>query len=114
MNSKRKRAINGFLNRRVDIERPVQVSDGGGGFTETWQIFATVWAGFEVLRGSESFSDLRVQGTSNHRITVRYTKGVEPKMRVVFNHRIFNIRAVINIDEANEILELMCEEGVAV
>lgn len=113
MNRRRKEALAGKLNKRVDIERAVQTSDGGGGFTESWEIFKSVWAHVQPLRGREDFDDFRIHGKVNYRITIRYTQGVEPKMRVNLGGRIFNIRAVMNIDEADEVLELMAEEGVA-
>jgi SPP1 family predicted phage head-tail adaptor len=113
MNKKRKESLAGRLTKRVDIEKPVRTSDGGGGFTESWQLVATVWAGLEPLRGSEDYSDLRLIGKTNYRITIRHRDGIEPRMRVNFNNRTFNIRAVLNLDEANEILELIAEEGVA-
>jgi SPP1 family predicted phage head-tail adaptor len=34
-------------------------------------------------------------------------------MRLIFDTRIFNIRAVIDVQEQGRFLDLMCEEGVA-
>ena len=43
---------------------------------------------------------------------MRYRSGVTPAMRLVFDERIFNIRTIHNIDEKNDMLELLVEEGV--
>ncbi len=42
-----------------------------------------------------------------------YRAGVAPKQRLLFGARTLNIRAVVNPDERNRWLELLCEEGVA-
>lgn len=46
--------------------------------------------------------------------TIRYTNGITSKMRIKFGTRLFNIRAVVNIDEKNELLELTAEEFVSI
>ena len=113
MNKRQKEILAARLNKRVDIEKSVQIADGGGGFTESWQIFATVWASIEPLRGREDYDNSRIHGRTNYRIVIRYMPGIETKMRVNLKGRVFNINAVMNIDEANEMLELLAEEGVS-
>lgn len=113
MPNRKKEILSARLNKRVDIEKPVHTSDSGGGFSESWQIFASVWAEVKPLRGRENFADFKLHGTVNYRITIRYLSGIEPRMRVNYNGRIFNIRAVMNVDEADTVLELLAEEGVA-
>ncbi len=109
--------ITSRLKRRVEIEMPVQVADGGGGLSVNWQNFATIWA--EILpfsttvRNSEKFTNGQLEDIGGFRITIRYLNGITPKMRVKYGTRLFNIRAVIDPDENKEILELLAEEGVA-
>ena len=86
--------------------------DGGGGFILTWTDVATVWAAIEPLKGAERLHAQQLQSPVTHRVTMRYRAGVRPSMRLVFDARTLNIRAVIDPQERNRTLELLCEEGV--
>ncbi len=109
-----KKTLASRLKHRIDIEQPVEVADGGGGFTTSWQNFTTIWAEVKPLRGREVFDDDQIQDIKNFRITIRYMDNITTRMRIMFDERYFNIRAVINPDEGAESLELLCEEGVAI
>lgn len=100
------------LRHRITIEEPVLTPDGGGGFTKTWQTVATVWAEITPSRGRESFNHGVLEATGTHRIIIRYRDGITPVMRVVSGSRHFNIRSIINHEEADILLELTVEEGV--
>ena len=41
------------LSRRLVLEAPVRVADGGGGFAEDWQAVGTLWAEVTARSGSE-------------------------------------------------------------
>ena len=43
---------------------------------------------------------------------MRYLSGIVPKMRVKVGSRIFDILSIINVDERNRELQLMCRESV--
>lgn len=102
------------LRHRVTIQREARTADGAGGYTLDWSDVATVWARIEPRKGAERLRAMQVQDTVNHRVTIRYRAGVTAAMRLVFGTRVFDIRAVINPDERDRWLELMCEEGVAI
>ena len=72
-----------------------------------------VRASLEPLRGGEALRALQLEDRVTHRITTRYRAGITAKMRIRFKSRLFNIRSVINVEEANRFLEIMAEEGVA-
>lgn len=103
-----------LMRLRVTIEQQQLVGDTGGGYTRSWQSFASIWAHIAPVRGQERLSGLQLAGSITHRITLRYLSGVTPAMRLVYGSRLFNIRAVMNPDERKEYLVLLCEEGVAV
>ena len=42
------------LTRQLMLEDPLQVSDGAGGFTETWQALGTLWAEVAMRSGREA------------------------------------------------------------
>jgi SPP1 family predicted phage head-tail adaptor len=104
------------LRHRIVIEAGQPASDGGGGGAGFWTNplpVARAWAHIEPLRGREALASMKLESRITHRITLRYRAGISAAMRVAFKGRYFNIRAVINPEERNEILELLCEEGVA-
>jgi SPP1 family predicted phage head-tail adaptor len=104
----------GLLNRRITLQRPVEVR--GADYADvqvTWQDVATVWASVEPLSGGEFFRNQEQQGELTHRVRIRWRAGVDSKMRVLFGTRIFGIDSVINPEEADVVLELMCTESLS-
>ena len=101
------------LRHSIKIETFIRTRQAGGGGTRAWSTFVSARACIEPMRGRELLHAMQLQDSVTHKITMRYRSGVIAKMRVKFGTRIFNIRAVINIDERNKWSELMCEEGVA-
>lgn len=118
MNTNGAKVNAGALRHRLVIQVEQPVSDGGGGQgADPWAnpvTLATLWGAVEPLRGSERLRAMQIQDSLTHRVTLRYRAGITTSMRVVFGTRVFNIRAVINVGERNRVLELLCEEGVAV
>jgi hypothetical protein len=45
-----------------------------------------------------------------HKVTIRYLPGIVAKMFVNFNSRLFNIEYVMNDEERNIFLDLLCVE----
>ena len=107
----------GGLRHRLVIQSENAAGDAGGGQgADPWAdpvLVATVWGRVEPLTGGERLRAMQIEDRVTHRITIRYRAGITPRMRVVFGARTFNIRAVINPEERNRMLELLCEEGVA-
>ncbi len=78
-----------------------------------WGDFATVWASVEPISGQEYWASSQVQAEVTHRIRVRYLSGVRPTMRVQFKERTFEVESIINWQERNIDLQLMCKEKVS-
>lgn len=102
------------LNKRIILQSPNNVDDGGGGVTKGWQDTATVWAELKPVSGREAFRHGKLEASITHRAVIRYRDDVIPSMRVRYGARYFNIRAVENTYEHNALLELVLEEGVAI
>jgi SPP1 family predicted phage head-tail adaptor len=98
------------LRHRLVLEEAERVSDGGGGFTETWVAVATVWAALQPNGGSEAVDSGRLAGRVSHTVLLRYRTGVTPAMRLRKGTRIFHILAVIDEDERRRRLRCLCEE----
>lgn len=103
----------GDLRKRITIQSVAQVTDGMGGFTETWSTHATRWGKIEPATGSEIWFANQRQARTTHTITIRYLGTVTAKMRVSYGGRIFHIHAVRNMEERNRVTVLTCEEGAA-
>ena len=63
------------LNQRAALAAPVFVPDGGGGYSATWQTFATVWAAIEPITGGDVFGPDAEESRVRFRITI---DGAEP------------------------------------
>ena len=103
----------GKLRSQVTLQTNTQTRDAGGGYADSWAGTATLWARIEPLSGRERLAAQQIEDTVTHRVTIRYRSGVSAQQRIAFGVRVFNIRAVLDVDERNEWLELLCEEGVA-
>lgn len=100
----------GRLNKRVILQTVSNAADGRGGVTETWADTATLWAHVEEIAGSERYEANQIASNLTHRVTIRYRTAVIPQQRVKYGTRILKIVSVVNPDQRNEMLELMCSE----
>lgn len=98
------------LNKRLTIQTVARVSDGQGGFTETWSDGSTVWASIEPMKAYERFQAHQMAVPVSHKIVMRYSSTVDESVRLKYGTRIFNIKEVINVDEANRFLKIKAIE----
>lgn len=81
--------------------------------TENWQDAFIARVGIFPISGREALgldADVKL-GEITHRVVLRYTKGIESKMRVKFGNRIFDIISPpVNNYERNHELLLFCKE----
>jgi len=109
----------GDLRHRVEIQENKSLLEPDKNRNEyneeppKWETVATRWAAILPLSGSESLAAEQVQGTTNHKVVMRYFKGLSSKKhRLKFRGRLFNISSILNIDEIGEAMELMVTEKV--
>lgn len=99
------------LNKSLVFQAPVKVSDGAGGFTTTWlsvgSVSAAVWpiSATEIIKNDKNSMDI------THRVRIRYRKGIKPFWRISYQDRYLNIISIINPDESNEMLDILCKEA---
>jgi SPP1 family predicted phage head-tail adaptor len=102
----------GRLRNKIDIEIQ-STSNEYGSQSETWTVFLSqVCASIDPISGKEYFSSNAVNPEVTHKVRMRYSAGINPKMRVKFGARYFYIESVINFEERNRELLLMCKEAV--
>lgn len=102
----------GKLRYRIEIGRYVDGTDEWGDPLPepTWESVAIVWAAVEGLRGSQYFQAQQTVNQSDHRITIRYRKGIEPGMAIRHDGREFSIQSVLDEEGARRWLTLVCRE----
>ena len=108
----------GKMRHRLELQELGGIPDEGGGTIETWLPKALVWANIEPVDGREIVTAGRVSSAVTHTITLRHRTGVRPAQRFHLAApansseppRIFEIAAVVNINERNRWLRCYCEE----
>lgn len=120
----RKRNMSSQLRHRLTLQQEMQSPDGAGGTVKSWQDVADVWAEIIPLTGAsltlsrssgkEEMVGAQTQAELSHRVRLRYRAGVTAAMRLAFESRLFNIRYVANVNEHDEMLELLVQEGVGI
>lgn len=98
------------LDKRILIEGLSLVPNDTGGQVKTWDTVATVWARIKTKLKREINFAQRIEPRKVFEITIRYRAGLSESMRVVFENRIFQIKAMMNVDEQKEWILMECEE----
>ena len=103
----------GQLDKQITIQVRTLDQDDAGQPTETWATFATVYANIKPLVGRDYLAARQLVDEISHDITIRYRRGIKPKMRILYLDRYFEIVAPpIDADERREWLYLKCKEVV--
>ncbi|MDH4319948.1 MAG: phage head closure protein [Desulfobulbaceae bacterium] len=100
----------GRLRHRVIIQAAGGTANGYNEVVATWSNVATVWADVRPASGKEQWRGLEPEAVVSHEVAMRYRAGVGPANRLLFGSRVLNIKAVLNLDERNRELLLLCEE----
>lgn len=112
----------GVLRNSVYIMQPVSgAKDSLGAPTITWQSLfnttvdsvvtpAKIRAAIWPINGREFLAAQEINSKLDMRIRVRYHAGIQPKMRVVWGNRTFEISAIIQAEMRKVFIDLMCYE----
>lgn len=107
----------GELRHQITIQMATTGRDSVGERTLTWTSGRNTWAAIWPVKGSEYFASQQLQANVTHKIRIRYqtlanSTAIGSNHRIKFGSRYFTINSVINPDERNILLELMCTEEV--
>lgn len=102
----------GRLRHRVTLQKLEVTTDAIGQQIENWIDVANVWASVEPLSGKEYFRVQQINSEIRVKIIIRYLTGVTSHMRIKALKHTYNILSVINFEERNQYLELMCSNKV--
>jgi SPP1 family predicted phage head-tail adaptor len=101
----------GDLNKRITLQYQTKVPDGMGKFIISWVDADTIWAAIWPVSANEIIAANTISMVVSHRIRIRYRSILKSSWRVKFGNRYFAIVSIINKNEKNELLDLMCKEA---
>lgn len=102
----------GKLRQSFTIQLNTPTRTAAGAEVDSWATFLTVHGSVEPLVGREWFANNTTQQRVSHRVRMRYQAGVLPKMRILYDSRYLVIESVINVEEKDRELVLMCQEEI--
>ena len=79
---------------QIIVEQRDTTPDTHGTPANTWATFGTYQAAVEPLRGREFFAADQANSEVTTRIRIDYVSGITAKMRVSFESRYYNIKAI--------------------
>ncbi|MFN7019877.1 MAG: phage head closure protein [Phycisphaerales bacterium] len=99
----------GAMNRRVLIQRPVEVYDAHGQREpEAWADVGQAWALVTRAPGTERFQADQRTSVQTATFTIRWRTGIEPGMRVISDGQAYDIRDV-GESGTRDLIVLTCE-----
>lgn len=106
------------LSRKLVLEEAARVSDGAGGFSETWSAIGTLWADVAAGSGREKPIDLLTISQVPYKIIVRGAPDGAPSrpksdQRFREGLRVFRILAVADYDNRGQYLMCHCREEIS-
>lgn len=100
----------GSLNQRATVRAQTLTPDGGGGYTESWDVVASVWARLDPVTGSDRMRADKLESRVRHKITLRRSNAFAAGQRVEIGARVFAVRALLDDGPQSQFLTLLCEE----
>lgn len=105
----------GQLRQTVEFQATSSTGDGFGGSVEDWtgvSGLTSVRVAVYPISARERINSMKPEMNITHKIQMRHHSGVTGEMRIKFGSRYLYIDSIINPDERNRRLELLCEEKV--
>ena len=102
----------GELRKRVVFQDYVEVQSVTGAVSPSWVNIITAWARIEPLSGRELYQAQQIYPETTTQITVRGVVGkmLDPRMRMLFEGRQFDIIDITDIDERRVETLIMAKE----
>lgn len=100
----------GTLNQRASVLARTLTPDGGGGYSESWDVVATVWAKLEPVSGADRYTADKLESRARHKLTLRRSTAFAAGQRVQIGTRLFAVRALLDDGAADPLMVLLIEE----
>lgn len=98
----------GLLRKRITLQRSTSTQDTFGADVVTWADVGGRWASVEPLAGREFEDGQQNISRIETRFVTRYTTGITSKNRIVFNNVNYDIESIINVDQRDREMEILC------
>lgn len=102
----------GMLNRQLTFERATKTRVSGGGYDYTWSPIKTLWGKITPKIGTEKTHAGKLRATNFVKIIVRYTTALKESDIINYRGDDYEIRSIINTEEADLWIEILAEKGV--
>jgi SPP1 family predicted phage head-tail adaptor len=99
----------GDLDRRLDLEQPVESADGAGGVSRGFETAMTLWASVEPVSARNTVVADAPGATITHRITIRRRAAVTTRHRFVDGSTVYRI-VTLREDATRRFLVIGAEE----
>ena len=103
----------GKMRYEVQLQKPTNTRDTGGGLTEAWTTLANLWADIRPKTGAETYRQGQVQERTVYEFIIRHRKDIGTNYRIVYDSDNYNIKTIKNVDNRDRFMVLECELGVA-
>ena len=100
----------GGLDQRASLQAKVLTPDGGGGYAESWQTFASVWVSVSPVGAGDAFGPDALESRVRHRLTLRPRSDLAAGQRVLVGARSFKVHALLDEGPRASTVTLLCDE----
>jgi SPP1 family predicted phage head-tail adaptor len=100
----------GKMTDRISFYTTVSSEDSGG-LTETRSLLFQCWAKIIPLNQARAFAYGITENFRSYEITVRFRESITTKQTITWDNKILTIASVINTDNAEKELKLICTEN---
>ena len=106
----------GRFDKRITLQSRSATLDAYGQQIDSWSDIATVWANVKPIGGREKLKAIQVDSILSHTVAIRYNASFMPPRtvdawRIVYNGRLFNIMAAMDLNEERKYIIFDCSEG---
>lgn len=100
----------GSYRHPITFQKQSTTENDYGEHVPQWDDVITVKAGIYPVSGKDYISAVQVNSEITHKVNLRYVPGLSADMRVKFGTRLFTIVAIMNFQEKDRELQLVCKE----
>jgi len=104
----------GKLRTTITIEKVGTAVDANGDVAPTYTYIDKRKAWVRGLTGREFMAAQQTGSDVTNKVTMRYYEGLTPEHRFLVDGRTLEILSVLNVDERNKTMDVMCKENVGV
>jgi len=106
----------GRFDKRISIQSRSATLDSYGQEINSWNVVGVVWANVKPVGGREKMKAMQIDSLLTHTVAIRFDKRFMPPRtvdawRIVYDGRLFNIVAAMDLDEASKYIIFDCVEG---